>query len=221
MFNWLVVLLSCVVVAAFNLTSLKAQGNADQEYRNIDVPISSSDLQIERTVPDSNELEFIAILNAMRENPTSFLPKIDQYEHYVKSFTKDKKALEKALREIRKRLKSQSPLTPLATSPALQGAADGHVADLGSSGLMSHIGSDDSDPLSRVRRYGSFINLGECITFGYLRADLMVASMLVDEGTPDRGHRESLLKPLYTHVGVGIGPHASLRIAAVVVLGAN
>lgn len=172
-------------------------------------------------VPDSTELVFADVLNAMRTNPKSFLPAIDRYERYVISFTPDKKKLKVALKEIRARLKKQAPLLPLTVSGVLQGAADDHVADLSRSGLMGHFGSDDSNPGTRVRKYGTFLTIGECITIGYLTPDLMVASMLVDEGTPDRGHRESLLSSRFTHIGIGIADHPSLRIAAVVVLGAN
>ncbi len=176
---------------------------------------------IQAKAPDSNEVVFVEVLNAMRTNPKSFLPALDRYERYVKSFTPNKTKLSVALREIRARLKKQAPLLPLAISDALQAAADDHVGDLSRSGLMSHFGSDGSNPGTRVKKYGSYQMIGECITIGYLTPDLMVASMLVDEGTPDRGHRESLLKTTFTHVGVGIADHPSLRIATVVVLGAN
>ncbi|MDZ4745477.1 MAG: CAP domain-containing protein [bacterium] len=214
-------IVALIAIIAFSSTRLAAQGKETPTYEYEAVAVTASGELFVPALPDSAETEFITVLNSVRSDPASFLPAIDKYERYVKSFTKDKKALEKALREIRKRLKSQSPLLPLATSPVLQGAADDHIGDMASSGIMGHIGSDGSDPLKRVRRFGSFIYLGECITLGYLRADLMVASMLVDEGTPDRGHRENLLKPEYTHIGVGIGSHPSLRIAAVVDLGAN
>lgn len=172
-------------------------------------------------VADSGEATFIDTLNAVRTNPKSFLPAIDRYERYVKSFTPNKKKLAVALKEIRARLKKQAPLLPLTANNALQAAADAHVADLSRSGLMSHIGSDGSNPLTRVQRYEKLATIGECITMGYLTPDLMVASMLVDEGTPDRGHRENLLKATYAYIGVGIADHPSLRIATVVVLGTD
>lgn len=204
--------LLALFVGAICACSVQAQVGVT-EYANID--------SVGQHVPDSSEAAFITVLNAVRINPASFLPVIDGYERYVRSFRKDKAGLDKALREIRARLKRQKPLSPLTVHPALQGAADDHVSDLGRTGLMGHIGSDESNPLTRVQRYGSFLTIGECITIGYLTPDLMVASMLVDEGTPDRGHRENLLKFMFTHVGVGIGEHPSLRVATVVVLGAN
>lgn len=173
------------------------------------------------SAPDSTEFVFAETLNAMRVNPKSFLPAIDRYERYVKSFTPNKKKLAVALKEIRARLKKQAPLLPLAMNDALQSAADDHVADLSRGDMMSHIGSDGSNPLTRVQRYEKLTTIGECITMGYLTPDLMVASMLVDEGTPDRGHRENLLKATYEYIGVGIADHPSLRVATVVVLGAN
>lgn len=170
---------------------------------------------------DSTEQVFVQVLNAVRADPKSFLPALDRYERYVISFTPSKKKLKAALKEIRARLNKQQPLPPLSIHNALQGAADDHVADLARGGLMSHIGSDGSNPLTRVQRYEKISTIGECITMGYLTPDLMVASMLVDEGTPDRGHRENLLKATYSYIGVGIADHPSLRIATVVVLGAN
>lgn len=169
--------------------------------------------------PDSNEQAFIDALNAVRENPSSFLPAIDRYERYVRSFRPNQKALNKALKEIRARLKKEKPLAFLYVAPALQQAATDHVEDMAKSGLTGHIGGDGSNPGTRVQRYGSFPLIGECITIGYLTAELQLASMLVDESTPDRGHRENLLRPGYKYLGVGIAEHPSLRLATVLVLG--
>ena len=85
---------------------------------------------------------------------------------------------------------------------------------------MGHTGSDNSDPLIRVNRYGQIGSLGEAITYGNNTPELIIAAFLVDEETPGRGHRESLLNPIYTLVGIAVGSHATYGRSCVIVLGA-
>jgi len=168
---------------------------------------------------DSIERAILVVLNNVRNNPKSFLPYIDRYRAQVKSFTKDVKALDVAVKEIKARLQKQSPLPALHLQGALYMAARDHAKDITEHAVVGHIGSDASDPLLRVKRYGQMGSLGEAITYGHMTPELIIAAFLVDEGTPGRGHRENLLSPTYLMVGIAVGIHPTYGRSCVIVLG--
>jgi uncharacterized protein YkwD len=51
------------------------------------------------------------------------------------------------------------------------------------------------------------ISAGENINYGNDDARRIVASLLIDDGVPSRGHRRNLLNGTFKFVGVSIGPH--------------
>lgn len=155
----------------------------------------------------------------MRADPASFVPKIDAYYREWQSFVKDKKGLKKACDEIKKILKKQKPLAPFRMDSVLTRAALDHAADGRNMGVLGHIGSDGSNPMDRVKRYGTFMSVSECITYGQKTSSLMLAAFLVDEHTPDRGHRKAMLSTTLTHVGIAIDAHPQYDHQCVVVLG--
>lgn len=168
--------------------------------------------------PDAFEVDVLGVLNSVRRTPSSFLPAIDRYVMHVRSFTRDVKALNKAAGEIREILRKQKPLPPVSIDSMLQRAARDHADDIARTGVMGHIGSDGSDPMDRVKRYGSVSSLAEAVTYGHMTPELIIASFLVDEGTPDRGHRKNLLNGLYTRAGIAAGSHPNYTKACVIVL---
>jgi len=122
-----------------------------------------------------------------------------------------------ALDEAIAALQSAQPLATLSPSVGMaQGAAD-HSDDLGFKGLTGHYGSDGSDPFVRINRYGSWAqSAGENITYGApTSAEWHMIQLLVDDGVPSRGHRETLLNPAYRRVGAACSPHATYRIVCV------
>ena len=169
---------------------------------------------------DSLQYAILVVLNGVRNDPASFIPAIERYRLHVRSFTKSRPALDAAVKEIKERLRKERPLPILNLQGALQSAAMDHAKDITENAVMGHIGSDGSDPLKRVHRYGQISSLGEAITYGNNTPELIIAAFLVDEGTPGRGHRENLLNPIYTLVGVAIGSHATYGRSCVIVLGA-
>lgn len=164
--------------------------------------------------------EVATLINSVRTKPSSFLPDIDAYYRHVRSFTPNKRELDKAIREIRKLLAKQKPFAPLTFDSTLVRAAIDHLRDTERHTLIGHIGSDGSTPLDRVKRYGNWTTIGECITYGQRSASMILAAFLVDEGTPDRGHRINILGPNYTSVGIATGTHPKYGTTAVVVLAA-
>lgn len=169
---------------------------------------------------DSLREELIYVLNKVRSKPASFIPEIDRYRTHVKSFVKDVKALDKAVKEIKDRLRKQATLSALNMQGSLHMASQEHIKDIEANGVIGHIGSDGSDPLKRLQKFGKLSKLCENITYGHLTANMIIAALLVDEDTPGRGHRENLLNPDYVLVGIGIGVHKSQGRACVIMLGA-
>lgn len=172
-----------------------------------------------QVVNDSLSRLFVQELNAMRANPKAFIPQIDAYQRQLQSFTHNKKALSKAVKEIKKILNSQAPLSALEIDTALLHACADHLTDGAAHGFVGHYGSDSSNPGTRAARYGKFVALSEAITYGHLSTNLMLAAFLVDEGTPSRGHRIAMLSPDYTLVGAACGPHPTYNSQIVVLFG--
>ena len=167
------------------------------------------------------EQEFVTLLNTTRTNPKSFLPILDKYKTFAAKRTNDKKGLEKALKEIRDLLLKQQPLSKLDSSVALYKAAKDHANDISKNTIMGHIGSDKSNPKTRIEKYGTFMQLGEIITYGQPDAEMMLAAFLVDEGTPDRGHRLNVLNSNFRFMGLAIATHKTYGNVCVVTLGGN
>ena len=169
---------------------------------------------------ESNQHEQDSLQYAILVELNSFIPAIERYRLHVRSFTKSRPALDAAVKEIIELLGKERPLALLNLQGALQSAAVDHAKDIKENAVMGHTGSDNSDPLIRVNRYGQIGSLGEAITYGNNTPELIIAAFLVDEETPGRGHRESLLNPIYTLVGIAVGSHATYGRSCVIVLGA-
>lgn len=114
-------------------------------------------------------------------------------------------------------VEGQAPLPALSFSPLLARAAADHAADLARGGV-GHYGADGSNPADRVARRGGGRNVGEIISFGYSDAAGVVRQLVVDDGVPDRGHRNIVFSARYLFAGVACGPHPRYRILCVVVL---
>jgi uncharacterized protein YkwD len=164
-------------------------------------------------------VNFIQTLNQLRNDPQSFESAIDEYYYEWRSFVSNRKGLEKAVKEIKQRLRTQSKLPTLTPDTNLLKAALDHANDSYNMNVVGHIGSDGSNPGSRVKRYSSIENIAECITYGQKTSRLMLAALLIDEGNPSRGHRESLLSAKFSLVGVAVASHPRYDFQCVVVLG--
>lgn len=113
-----------------------------------------------------------------------------------------------ALEECIKFLMAAKPVPPLSPSKGLALAARDQARDQGKTGAVGHGGSDGSTMESRLSRFGEWGGAaGENIDYGNGDARRIVASMLVDDGVPSRGHRQNLMDARFNAVGVSIGTH--------------
>lgn len=115
-----------------------------------------------------------------------------------------------ALDECIKVLSATKSLPALTPSKGLALAARDQARDQGKSGAIGHGGADGSTMESRMSRYGTWSGAaGENIDYGNGEAVRIVASMLIDDGVPSRGHRQNLLDARFKVIGVAIGTHPS------------
>lgn len=107
-------------------------------------------------------------------------------------------------------------------SPSLSRAAADHVRDTGSRGLTGHRGADGSSLSQRIERYGSWSgHIAENIVYGTSGPRDAVFEQLLDFGVTDRGHRWTLLNPVWRYVGISCGPHTLYGIMCVLDFASN
>jgi uncharacterized protein YkwD len=113
-----------------------------------------------------------------------------------------------AVQEAIAALRAARPVQPLHWSSGLARAAADHVRDQGPVGGTEHSGTDGSDPARRMERYGQWRGaVAENIAYGENPARDVVLQLVVDDGVPNRGHRDALLEASWGISGVGRGRH--------------
>lgn len=121
-----------------------------------------------------------------------------------------------ALNECIEALEEQEPCKALLPARGLSRAAADHVKDSGPAGTIGHTGADGSTLGERIERYGRWmIRAGENIAYGEQSPLYIVMQLLVDDGTPSRGHRHNIFNCSFGVVGVAIGPHAAWQTMCV------
>jgi len=94
--------------------------------------------------------------------------------------------------------RAQAGLAQLSVNPALAAAAQGHSIDMACHGLISHTGSDASSPSQRIAAAGYTASRASEIIYGsgYPQTAL-------DWWMNDQVHRDEILNPYVTDMGVG------------------
>ena len=117
-----------------------------------------------------------------------------------------KKAVEECY-NVLNGMKNDAPaLTP---SRGISSAAKSHVQEQGKKGTIGHNRADGSDFAAVMNRYGRWGGgCAENISYGAGDGREIVIQLLVDDGTPSRGHRKNIMNPSYRVVGVAAGSHA-------------
>lgn len=112
-------------------------------------------------------------------------------------------------------LKSAVPVMPLHWNKSIAMAAKDHVQDIGPKGLVSHSGSEkikdgantrDTNAKDRLKKHGSIISCyGENLSFHCIEAKEILISLLVDDGSKSRGHRNNILNSDFNYMGCFTG----------------
>ncbi len=114
-----------------------------------------------------------------------------------------------ALEEAIAFLESTPAPGPIRFNEGLWMAAREHAFDQAKTGGVGHVGSRGSRLRDRLDRQGNLASTaGECISYGLGEARMIVIGLIVDDGVPDRGHRQNLFNPDFHQAGAALAPHA-------------
>ncbi len=101
-------------------------------------------------------------------------------------------------------LASHRPLRPLNDSQGLSAAAARLAAEQARSGRVGHT----SAVRQRTEAQGVWSGMvAETISYGMNTPASVVQQLIIDDGVPDRGHREVLFDQTLSVAGVACGPH--------------
>lgn len=164
------------------------------------------------------EKNIIVELNTARTNPAQYAEYIEEFKKhyaglyiYVAGRTQIKTAEGvSAVDEAIEFLQKQSPISALHVSNGLSLASREHVKTQGPTGLKGHEGPDGSTPEQRISRFGTWgIAYGENVEYGNFEARQIIMQLIIDDGVPNRSHRNNIFNPVFTRVGVSFGSHNS------------
>lgn len=160
------------------------------------------------------ELEILDEMNLARTQPQKYADYVAEWKQYYtgKSLTrpghKPLNTLDgmSALDEAVNFLRAVSPLPALQPAKGLFMAARDHARDLSTTVTTGHRGTDGSLPDDRIERYGDWKSaIGETIVYNLDTPRAMVIQLLIDDGTPTRGHRANVFNAGFKVIGVAVG----------------
>lgn len=121
------------------------------------------------------------------------------------------------LDECIKVLKKTAPVTILKPAEGLTRAAAELMEDQQIHGGIGHISRKGANSQKRIEKYGEWdICSAEDITYGSFEARQIVIALLIDDGVPNRGHRENILNPCSRFAGVANGGHPTYETMCVI-----
>jgi uncharacterized protein YkwD len=180
------------------------------------------------TTPTALEREVLAELNLLRKNPAAYARALEKMRgQYVGNILRRGKGQapiktvegEPALLEAIAALRATRAMGPLEVNRALAAGARDHVTDQAPTGEIGHRGTDGSNSLHRISRYGRSDGMSaEVIDYGWDNARDIVIDLLIDDGIANRGHRINVLEPAYATAGVSCGGHKRFGVMCVVEL---
>jgi len=160
------------------------------------------------------EQDILDEMNLARADPQKYAGFVEEFKKYYDGnrlvIPGRKKALVTnegvpAVDEAINFLRNQKTLPPLDVAKGLCLAAKDHANDLATKGLSGHLGSDGTLPNARVDRYGDWEGaIGETVVYEINPARQIVILLIIDDGTPNRGHRRNIFDPNYKVAGVSV-----------------
>jgi len=113
-----------------------------------------------------------------------------------------------AVDEAIRYLERQKPLPALGWSSGLADAAAELVREQSGNGGTGHNGRQSGSMRERIERHGTWNGrIGENIAYGPFDARLLVMQLIIDDGVPDRGHRQNHFSVAFRVAGAACGAH--------------
>jgi uncharacterized protein YkwD len=123
-----------------------------------------------------------------------------------------------ALTEAIRFMEKATPVPKLRLSVGMSRGARDHIEAQGSTGSVGHGSTEGSRPHERIGLYGGWEKMvGENIAYGYAHARDAILSFIIDDGVPNRGHRQNILNPNFHVAGITCGPHPVYRTMCVII----
>jgi uncharacterized protein YkwD len=156
------------------------------------------------------------LVNQVRQRPQDMIPHLQQmeqrfdgmmYKQQGKTTVRTKEGVQ-AVREAIQFLRDLRAVRPLGWHNELAQCARNHCQDTGAKGLVQHEGSDGTPVKERLKRFGKIVTgYGENLTYHCDNAMEVILQSIVDDGVPNRGHRENLFNPEFRVMGCHSGVH--------------
>lgn len=167
-------------------------------------------------------------LNVVRTNPAAYVEHLKHYRALFQGRSYRQPGTEQlihteegiaAIDEAIAVLQRQQPVPALKWDDGLVKSGAELVRAQQKSGKTGH-GKGKGGMERRIMRHGKWaVAIGENVTYGPYLADRgrdVVAQLIVDDGVPDRGHRENIFNPQFRLVGVACGPHPTYEVVCVI-----
>ena len=114
-----------------------------------------------------------------------------------------------AVNEAIEYLKERAAVNPLKWNEHVYKSCQDHTNDIGPKGLIQHDSSDGKTGVKeRLRKYGNVVSCyGENLSFHCDEAKDVILQLIVDDGVPNRGHRENIFNPEFNVMACFTGQH--------------
>jgi len=154
-------------------------------------------------------------INLARANPAAYVKYLEEFKrlysgreiHYADGVVLVSNEGVAPLDEAIAFMRSLKPLPPLKLSTGMVLGAKDHMNDLVKTKTSGHRGSDGSSAGDRLSRYGEWADsLGEDIVYHSRSAREDVISLIIDDGTSNRGHRKNIFKADFRVIGIALSP---------------
>lgn len=157
------------------------------------------------------------LTNKIRKDPKSIITDLEQMSSQFDGMllkregkvTLRTKEGNEAVQEAIEYLRKQKSVNPLKWCEQIHKAAMDHVKDVGPKGLIQHDSSNGKEGVKeRMRKYGNVVSCyGENLSFHCEEAKEVVMQLIIDDGVPNRGHRENIFNPEFGVIGCFTGEH--------------
>ena len=157
--------------------------------------------------------------NHVRQDPLGFVPVL---ENYLKHFKGNELRLPNqvpimtkegptAVTEVIEILRQMSPVPEILWSSAIAKACQEHGNEIGTSRSPYAAEGDFSEMLKKY----SMAETKENVYFGSFNPEIILASLLVDDGDVNRDHRQNILSPKYKSGAVAAVKHPEKEVCVV------